>query len=79
MGKSFKKYLNERRIKMAEALLRDEEMNVTEVCFAVGFNDLSYFDRVFRQAKGMTPSSYRKHLLLKKQESPNVEQKSPSI
>jgi AraC-like DNA-binding protein len=61
-GLSFKKFLNRTRIKAAKSLMREEEMNVTEACFAVGFNDLSYFTRVFRVLEGVTPSSYRKGL-----------------
>ena len=34
-------------------------MSVTEVCFACGFNDLSYFIRIFKKIKGQTPRAYR--------------------
>jgi len=63
-GKSFKKYLNQKRIKRAKYLLKGQEMNITEVCFTVGFNDLSYFDRVFRRLEGMPPSAYKKNFLI---------------
>ena len=59
-GVSFKKYFNQKRIEKAKIFLRSQEMNITEVCFSVGFNDLSYFDRVFRRLEGMPPSEYKK-------------------
>ena len=59
-GKSFKKHLTRQRIKKAKFLLENQKMNVTEVGFAVGFNDLSYFDRIFRKHTGTTPSAYVK-------------------
>ena len=62
-GRSFKEYLTQKRIDRAKSLLTNEDLNITEVCFLVGFNDLAYFDRVFRRKEGMTPSSYRKQFL----------------
>ncbi|MDY6852662.1 MAG: helix-turn-helix transcriptional regulator [Thermodesulfobacteriota bacterium] len=60
-GRSFKEYLNRVRIEMAKKLMKEKEMNVSEACFTVGFNDLSYFSRVFHNLEGTTPSSYRKN------------------
>jgi len=61
-GRSFSGYLNQKRIEAAKILMEYHDMNITEACFAVGFNDLSYFSRVFRKLEGVTPSSYRKGL-----------------
>lgn len=62
MGFSFKEYLNRKRIEAAKSLMRDQDMNVSEACFEVGFNDLSYFSRVFRKLEGVNPSRYRRVL-----------------
>ncbi|MCD6262263.1 MAG: helix-turn-helix domain-containing protein [Deltaproteobacteria bacterium] len=61
-GCSFSEYLNQKRVEAAKSLMQYHDMNITEVCFAVGFNDLSYFSRVFRKQEGVCPSSYRKRL-----------------
>jgi len=61
-GRSFKKYLIEKRIDRAKNLLANEDLNITEVCFSVGFNDLAYFDRIFKRREGITPSAYRRQL-----------------
>ena len=58
-GFSFKEYLNFKRINAAKRLLRDNDLNVSEVCFAIGYNDLSYFSRVFRKHTGLAPSKFR--------------------
>jgi AraC-like DNA-binding protein len=59
-GKTFKAYHNEKRIEAAKLMLQKPDARVTDVCFAVGFNDISYFCRLFHRFTGMSPSSYRK-------------------
>lgn len=60
LGISCIKYLACVRIEKAKQLLRDTYQFITEVCFDVGFNDLTHFERVFKNQVGMTPSAYRK-------------------
>jgi two-component system response regulator YesN len=59
-GKTFKEYLSDRRVEEARRLLKEEEVTITEVCYSTGFNDLSYFDRVFRRCEGMSPMAYQR-------------------
>ncbi len=49
----------EARLDRAQQLLKDGEMPVTEVCFAVGFDSVSTFNARFREATGLTPTGYR--------------------
>lgn len=56
---SFYKYLNLRRIAFAEKLLIDPEINITEVAFRCGFNNISAFIRMFRIVKNCTPTEFR--------------------
>ena len=61
-GKSFKSYLNGIRVNRAAELLRkDTNMSVTEIAISVGFNGISHFEKVFREAYGTSPSRYRKN------------------
>jgi AraC-like DNA-binding protein len=58
-GESPYSYLMTRRIERAMALLRQGELNVTEVCFAVGCSSLGTFSTRFAELVGMPPSVYR--------------------
>jgi transcriptional regulator GlxA family with amidase domain len=52
-------YLMTRRIERAKALLRQGDLSVTEVCFAVGCSSLGSFSARFTELNGETPSAYR--------------------
>lgn len=58
-GKSFFTVLNEYRIECACQMLLESGMNITEICFATGFEDVPYFNRTFKKLKGQTPKDYR--------------------
>ena len=60
-GVSLCAYVNDRRIARAKQLLATKE-SVIAVAARVGFNNVTYFNRVFRAACGMTPSTYRRAL-----------------
>lgn len=62
-GLTYKAYLIDKRIQKAKELMKTENMNVSQACFHVGFNDLSHFCRIFQRSEGMTPSYYRKNIL----------------
>ncbi len=57
-GITFQDYVMRYRILDSCRLLQDPNSNITDVAYAVGFNDASYFSRTFRRYIGMTPSSY---------------------
>ena len=59
-GRTFKHYLHEVRVERAKRLLGKDERDVTSVLIEVGFNDQSYFNKVFRRLTGLSPSRYRK-------------------
>ncbi|MEM6648000.1 MAG: helix-turn-helix transcriptional regulator [Bacteroidota bacterium] len=50
--------IRERRLDRAARLLRAGQANVTEVVYAVGWNNLSHFAKLFRRHYGMLPSAY---------------------
>jgi AraC-like DNA-binding protein len=57
-GMTFKEYLLRFRVAEACRLLEQNTASVTEVGCAAGFNDSSYFARLFRRYTGMLPSQY---------------------
>lgn len=59
-GMALVQYVNRLRINLACQLLMSEEaMPIIEICYAVGFNNLSNFNRQFLTQKGMPPSRFR--------------------
>ncbi len=61
-GTTFKDYLLRFRVAESCRLLRQPHACVTEVACATGFNDSSYFARIFRRYVGMLPSEYARSL-----------------
>jgi transcriptional regulator GlxA family with amidase domain len=59
-GESPYSYLMTRRIERAMALLRNGDLSVTEVCFAVGCSSLGTFSTRFTELVGVPPSVYRR-------------------
>ena len=64
-GINYSSYLTAVRVEHAKELLRDIDMNLSEVASAVGYNSTRYFTRIFKQETGIKPSEYRR-LNLKK-------------
>ncbi len=60
---TFQGFLLEKRIAEAQRLLANPKVSITDVCFSVGFRDLSYFTRTFQKYVGKTPTLYRQNLL----------------
>jgi two-component system, response regulator YesN len=63
MGFSFREHLQGLRVRRARELLADPTLSVTEIAYAVGFNDLSTFDKMFRKRVGVPPRTYRRSIL----------------
>jgi len=53
-------YLIRIRINYATTLLRQTDRSITDIAYAVGFNDSNYFTRQFRQHHGISPRNYRR-------------------
>jgi transcriptional regulator GlxA family with amidase domain len=58
-GETPHQYLLTRRLERAKALLRESDLTVTEVCFAVGCGSLGSFSTQFRRRVGDSPTGYR--------------------
>lgn len=53
-------YINARRIELARELLATTDRSLTDICYQVGFNNTSYFSRLFKRYEQLSPSAYRK-------------------
>jgi AraC-like DNA-binding protein len=58
-GVNFVKYVARTRYEKARVLLHDVDLRVSEIAFAVGFQSLSQFNRVFKNFSGKSPTQYR--------------------
>ena len=58
-GVTFTAYVNGMRINRACRMLTTSDRSITDICFEVGFNNVSNFNRRFRVVTSMTPRSYR--------------------
>jgi AraC-like DNA-binding protein len=56
---TFTEFVNQYRIERAKNLLMQDK-NITETCYAVGFESLSYFNKLFNKIVGENPSDFKK-------------------
>ena len=61
---TFTDFVNHYRINLAKTLLLQEE-TIAEVCYRVGYESISYFNKTFKKLIGETPSSFKKKYLSK--------------
>ena len=59
LGVPFKKYLIDLRLDQAKRLLLSTNKLIGEVALAVGYQDTSYFCRIFKQREGCSPNQFR--------------------
>ena len=60
INQTFTYFTNEYRINQACKMLLDGS-NIVDICYQCGFNNVSYFGRVFKQFKGTNPSQFRRN------------------
>ncbi len=58
-GTSPVEYIGAYRMKQAATLLSETDLPITEICYRVGFTNISYFIKVFREHFACTPKKYR--------------------
>lgn len=58
-GKTYTELVQARRLSQAAYLLTNTAMSVMDIGLAVGYENMSYFHRIFQEKYGMTPRKYR--------------------
>jgi len=61
-GVNFVQYVARTRYEKARSLLHDLHLRVSEIAFAVGFQSLTQFNRMFKRVFGQSPMEFRAHL-----------------
>lgn len=59
MGISFCQYVNDYRLQIAAQLLKESEDTILSISTSCGFENLSYFNRMFKRKYGISPGKYR--------------------
>lgn len=62
-GKTFTHFVNEIRILHACKLLTEQQLSISNVALESGFNNFSYFNRIFKETTDKSPSAYRKQFV----------------
>lgn len=58
-GRNFTALMQSKRLNQAAFLLKTTSMKVSDICLSVGYDNISYFHRIFRQRYGMSPYKYK--------------------
>jgi AraC-like DNA-binding protein len=61
-GRSAIQYLIHVRIMKAKELLREPQLSISEICFAVGCKDIYHFSHLFKRVHGISPRVYRNQI-----------------
>ena len=59
-GKTYKILLQEKRLETAEKLLLQTDLSIDEIIKRTGYENASFFRRIFKKKHGVTPLHYRK-------------------
>ena len=62
MGINFTDYVSRVRMEKAKNLLLNPNLRISEIAFAVGFQSLTHFNRIFKKILGQSPTDYRAQL-----------------
>ena len=76
-GSTLTSYVNSKRIDRAVYLLNTQVDSIQDIAILCGIPDLTYFTKLFKKAKGMTPTKYRE-LITRKTEDPGNQPSPPA-
>ncbi|MCL1964565.1 MAG: AraC family transcriptional regulator [Firmicutes bacterium] len=63
VGESLWAYLTSIRMSKAKTLLSDTNLKSLEIAYQVGYDNPSYFAKLFKKLNGQTPNEYREHAM----------------
>ena len=58
-GKNYTEHLQEKRLSQTAFLLKNTDLNISDIAVSVGYENVSYFHRIFYSKFGMSPRKYR--------------------
>jgi AraC-like DNA-binding protein len=79
LGMTFTSYLNKLRLTQAARLLVEKgSATISEIAYSVGYSNVSYFNRLFKEEYGCTPKDFRSLASQQKQEHNAASPESPA-
>lgn len=60
-GQTTSEFIRTQRLKLAADLLLNSEVNISQICYSVGFNNPAYFSKCFKELYHCSPSEYAKN------------------
>jgi transcriptional regulator GlxA family with amidase domain len=57
------KWIQNKRLEMARALLEMTRLSVSEICYRIGYQDVASFSRLFAKSTGMPPADFRRQIV----------------
>jgi two-component system response regulator YesN len=61
-GQTLNEYITKVRMEKAKELFKDKEKKINEICYAVGYNDPTYFTKIFKRYTGLNPIEYKEYI-----------------
>lgn len=61
-GHTVTNFIREVRLKKAEALIKETDLNISEIVYSIGLSSRSYFSRIFKKKYKCSPSDYQRQL-----------------
>lgn len=58
INKPPKQYINDLKLDLAQKMIRDENLPITDIAIQLGFSSIHYFSRKFKKEFGLSPSEY---------------------
>lgn len=55
-------YIRHIRLESARDMLKNTDLNVSQIVYTIGFSSRSYFSKIFKEKYGITPNSFKKKL-----------------
>lgn len=60
------KWIRNRRLERAEQLVTETDLSITDICYEVGFENITHFSKVFKLRFGISPSEFRQKARLER-------------
>ncbi|WP_299670266.1 AraC family transcriptional regulator [uncultured Polaribacter sp.] len=57
-------YIRHVRLESARDMIRNTDLNISQIVYSIGFSSRSYFSKIFREKYGITPNHFKKKLLV---------------